>query len=332
MELGRRAALAIENARLYREAQDANRAKDHFITVISHELRNPLAPILAGVDMLRHLVTEDGRLRRTLEIIDRNARLQARLVNDLLDLSRVARGKIELRCVPVALDTIVRSAIQGQQSDLADARLSLHVDLQSGLWVNGDADRLQQVVMNLLSNAIKFTPAGGEIRVSCRAQDPGTRIAVEDTDRHRAGSFPAFRMFEQGKWERVPDGDSPGPGEGARGEAWGSVTAESTSGEGKPLHGRAPLIPSETASADNKLQQAPDRLRVLLVEGIQTRARSWDSTRSSATPSRRPQAARKSSTGGRAPRPHPGRRRLPGMDGYEFLKRARACPMQRCLL
>jgi len=337
MELGRRAALAIENARLYREAQDANRAKDHFITVISHELRNPLAPILAGVDMLRHLVTEDGRLRRTLEIIDRNARLQARLVNDLLDLSRVARGKIELRCVPVALDTIVRSAIQGQQSDLADARLSLHVDLQSGLWVNGDADRLQQVVMNLLSNAIKFTPAGGEIRVSCRAQDPGhARIVVEDTG---IGIAPEqlprlFRMFEQGKMDKHK-GAGMGIGlalvKALVERHGGSVTAESEGpGKGSRFTVELPLIPApETASADNRLQQAPDHLRVLLVEGdpdtreILVTALGIVGYSVTSAPSGEEALER-------AREERPGLILadvdLPGMDGYEFLKRARALP------
>ncbi len=168
-ELARRAAVGLDNARLYAEACAANAAKDQFLAVLSHELRNPLAPILAGVEILRRAAPDDPRVQRTVTVIDRNVKLQARLVSDLLDLSRVRSGKITLQRAPVALDVVVEAAVQTLQPDAREAGLTLNVSTEPGLWVNGDADRLQQVVMNLLANAIKFTPVGGRIRVGAWA-------------------------------------------------------------------------------------------------------------------------------------------------------------------
>ena len=150
-ETARRAAVAVENASLYQEARQANEAKDQFLAVLSHELRNPLASILGGVDILRRTIPQDERSQRAIEIVDRNARLQARLVNDLLDLSRIARGMIQLQRAPIALSDVVDAAVQGARGDAEDAGLSLSADAVPGLWVHGDLDRLQQVVGNLLS-------------------------------------------------------------------------------------------------------------------------------------------------------------------------------------
>ncbi|HEX2999610.1 MAG TPA: GAF domain-containing protein, partial [Armatimonadota bacterium] len=205
-EVAQRASLAVDNARLYHQAQEANAAKDQFVTLISHELRNPLAPILTGVEILRRGIPDNPRLQHTVEIIERNAKLQSRLVNDLLDLSRIARGKIELQIAPLALDAVVQAATQAYLPETEKEGLTLQVNTQPDLWVHGDFDRLQQVVMNLISNAVKFTAPGGEIRVTLERlpdipQAPGiARIVVEDTGIGISSEVlpKLFQMFQQG--------------------------------------------------------------------------------------------------------------------------------------
>lgn len=179
---------------------DLVESKDQFIALISHELRNPLSPILAGVEVLRRLVPLQERAQRTLAIIERNAKLQARLVNDLLDLSRISRGKIQLQRVPVALDAVVRAAVQAQQCDAEAARVRVRMDGNESLWVLGDFDRLTQIVVNLLSNAVKFTLAGGEVKVTCRASEGQGQILVEDTGIGIDGTLMPhlFELFKQG--------------------------------------------------------------------------------------------------------------------------------------
>lgn len=200
-DLGRRAGQAMENARLYTEAQQANAAKDQFIAMLSHELRNPLAPILAGIEILRRTVPDVQPAQRTLEVIDRNVKLQARLIDDLLDLSRIARGQLDIKPLPVMLDPIVDAALQAQAREIRNANLVLTASVARGLRVMGDPDRLQQVVMNLLANAAKFTPAGGNVWVTLRQENGSARLTVEDNG---IGIPPeslsaVFQMFQQGE-------------------------------------------------------------------------------------------------------------------------------------
>jgi len=159
----RRAQQALED--LNAQLQQANEEKDQFVAMISHELRNPLSAVLSGVEVLFRTLPPDAGSRRALEIIQRNATLQKRLVNDLLDLSRLTRDRLPLQHAPVALDSIARSVVTGEEREAARAGLALSVDAGPGLWVLGDADRLQQVLLNLVGNAIKFTPSGGRIDV-----------------------------------------------------------------------------------------------------------------------------------------------------------------------
>ncbi len=229
-DLGRRAGLAIENARLYAEAQQAkaaaeaaNQAKDQFVAIISHELRNPLNAITAGVGFLRQSCAGDRRTERAVEIVERNTALQARLINDLLDLSRLQRGKLQLRHAPLRLDQVVEVAAQAQVPEAAKAGLTLTWNVAPGLLMLGDADRLQQVVMNLLANAIKFTPAGGRVWVEAEeCSERGTApaagrkgcITVVDTG---IGIDPdeldyVFDMFRQGG--AADKGTTPGLGLG----------------------------------------------------------------------------------------------------------------------
>lgn len=154
-----------ELQRINTELRQANRAKDQFVATVSHELRNPLAAIQGGVHALRLTLPAGSRLDRVIEILQRNTALQIRLVNDLLDLSRLTRDKISLQQTPVGLDTIAAAAVSDQRHDAEQAGITLALHAEPGSWVLGDADRLQQVVLNLLSNAIKFTPAGGRVDV-----------------------------------------------------------------------------------------------------------------------------------------------------------------------
>lgn len=191
----------LEVERLNAELQEANATKDQFLAMLSHELRNPLAPILAGVLTLRQRMPDDERTQRTLQIIERNVKLQTRLVDDLLDLSRIARGKLQFHHAPVLLERVVNAAVEDQQGEARKAGLSMVVDITPGLTVIGDFGRLQQAVLNLLTNAIKFSQPGGRIHVTSYAHDAQrARVVVEDTG---IGIDPAFldhifEMFSQG--------------------------------------------------------------------------------------------------------------------------------------
>jgi signal transduction histidine kinase/ActR/RegA family two-component response regulator len=181
-DLAQRAALAADNARLYREAQDASRAKDEFLAVLSHELRTPLTPVLGWVRMLRTGTLKPEAAGRALETVERNTRLQVQLVEDLLDVSRIITGKLRLELRPVALADIVDAALDAVSAAAAQKRITLTRNVAPDVpVVDGDPNRLQQVLGNLLSNAIKFTPEGGRVEVTLVAALPHVRLAVTDT-------------------------------------------------------------------------------------------------------------------------------------------------------
>jgi two-component system CheB/CheR fusion protein len=185
-------------------AEAANHSKDRFLAALSHELRTPLTPVLARVSSLEAEPGLDARLRRELAVVRRNIELEARLIDDLLDLTRIARGKIELRCGDCDLRPVLEHALETcRVQDLAAHGLRLQVELAAGEHpVRADAPRLTQVFWNLLENAVKFTPQGGEIRVRSR-HEPGGLLAVEVSDTG-IGIEPAllprvFDAFEQGE-------------------------------------------------------------------------------------------------------------------------------------
>jgi signal transduction histidine kinase len=205
-EIAQRAALALDNARLYveadqarRDAEQANRAKDEFLAMLGHELRNPLAPIVTAL----HLMSMRGDAATASErrIIARQVAHLSRLVDDLLDVSRITRGKIQLRHELVDLTGVVDKGIELAQPLLDNRERAVDLDLPSEpVHVEGDGVRLAQVVSNLLSNAAKFTPDDGAIRVRVRADGQYAELGIEDEGSGIAPSLlpHVFELFVQG--------------------------------------------------------------------------------------------------------------------------------------
>ena len=158
------------------QAESANQAKDRFLAVLSHELRTPLTPVLAVVSARQGEADLSPQLRQDLEMIHRNVDLQARLIDDLLDLTRITRGKLELSRSDVEVHGLLSSVLEICRSDANAKGLKLVSDLRAmHSWVHGDGARLQQVFWNLLRNAIKFTPAGGTITIRTRTEGLGVK-------------------------------------------------------------------------------------------------------------------------------------------------------------
>jgi PAS domain S-box-containing protein len=204
LALADQCALAIERARLYessvrarREAELASRAKDEFLTVLSHELRTPLTAILGWANILRTRRTDAQTLARALETIERNAKAQAQLIEDILDMSRIVTGKLRLERRPTNPRAVVRAALDVVRPSAEAKHLTLEVIIDEGLGtVMADPDRLQQVAWNLLSNAVKFTPRGGRILISLERRGGSLVLRVSDSGQ---GISPEFlpRVFER---------------------------------------------------------------------------------------------------------------------------------------
>ena len=163
------------------EAESANRIKDEFLAVLSHELRSPLNPILGWTKLLQSGKLDETRKLEALKTIERNAKLQSQLIEDLLDISRIMQGKLTLTSAPVSLTFVISAAVETVQLAAEAKNIGLQLDLDPTASISGDAARLQQVVWNLLTNAVKFTPNGGQIIVELRQLDRLAQIRVIDT-------------------------------------------------------------------------------------------------------------------------------------------------------
>ena len=182
------------------EAERLGRMKDELLATLSHELRTPLNAILGWIGILRGKIDDEPTRRKALVVIDRNARLQAQLINDLLDMNRILSGKLHLTACPTSLASAAQAAIETVQPT-ADARgVALEIDLIPGSGsVYGDADRLQQIVWNILNNAIKFTGRGGTVHVALAREDESFALSVRDTGQGIAPEFLShvFERFRQ---------------------------------------------------------------------------------------------------------------------------------------
>ena len=182
-------AIAIERANLIasiqqqaEQLQQANRIKDEFLAVLSHELRSPLNPILGWSKMLQTGKLDAAKTAQGLSAIERNAKLQAELIEDLLDVSRILQGKLSLKVYPVDLVPTIYAAMETVELAAQAKSIQIQARLESNVGqVLGDANRLQQIIWNLLSNAVKFTSAGGQVNITLECLDDSAQIRVSDT-------------------------------------------------------------------------------------------------------------------------------------------------------
>ncbi|MDD5348678.1 MAG: response regulator [Chthoniobacteraceae bacterium] len=278
-------AAKVSAERAKEAAEEASRAKDHFLAILSHELRTPLTPIMALTSAWEEDESLSGALREDLETIHRNVELEARLVDDLLDVTRIVHGKISLEKTPVDLCEIIRRVVEVCREDLRVRRIRFEVKTEGEPYpILADGTRLQQVFWNLLKNALKFTPEAGSIGIRCRragqnvvaeVTDSGKGIAPEDLTR-------IFNPFEQ--IERRESGAFGGLGLGltlskALVELHGGTIEAKSEGLGKgsafcvtlPLAAEA--APSAPSSAPPATPGGQRGLRILLVEDHEDTAR-----------------------------------------------------------
>jgi signal transduction histidine kinase len=213
-ELAARAAVALENGRLYREAQAASRAKDEFLATVSHELRTPINAVLGWAAMLRTEQLDPSRAAYACEAIERSARAQAQLLEQLLDVSRIVSGKLELQLAPVNIEGIVGAALDAVRPAADDKRVRIATQIDRPIpLIFADPERLQQVVINVLSNAVKFSPEDGVVDVALRRDEGAAQIVISDHgigipgeflpyvfDRLRQGADKSNRGLGLGLW------------------------------------------------------------------------------------------------------------------------------------
>ncbi|MBD3883702.1 GAF domain-containing protein [Phormidium tenue FACHB-886] len=200
LALSRQCAQAISRAQLYEaernaraEAEQASRVKDEFLAVLSHELRTPLNPILGWSKLLQNQQHNPVTLARGLQTIERNAKLQTQLIEDLLDVSRVLQGKLNLDITSVDLKSTIEAAMETVRLAAEVKAIQLQTRFAPNVgYISGDAGRLQQVVWNLLSNAVKFTPQGGQVQITLEQIDSQAQIQVSDTGQ---GITPEFLPY-----------------------------------------------------------------------------------------------------------------------------------------
>jgi len=188
-QLAHMASVAVQNT-VFAEEREANAFKDEFLATVSHELRTPLSAIVTWARLLRDRSLDPAAMARGLDVIDRNARAQTRLVDDLLDMSRIMTGKLRLDARPVDVRSVIGNVLESSRADAEKRQVELcWQEPRFPAIVLGDPDRLQQIVANLLTNAMKFTPRGGRIDVSIGEHGQDVEIRVHDTG---SGIDPAF--------------------------------------------------------------------------------------------------------------------------------------------
>lgn len=269
----------LEQEQAAREAaENANRIKDEFLAVLSHELRSPLNPILGWSRLLQTRRLDEAQTTDALKVIERNARLQAELIEDLLDVSRILQGKLSLNVSPVVLTTIIQAAIETVRL-AADAKtIQIQTLLEPNVrHVAGDANRLQQVVWNLLSNAVKFTPPQGRVDIRLEQLNAQAQITVADTGKGIAPDFLpyVFDYFRQAEGATTRSVGGLGLGLAIVRQLvelhGGTIRAESPGvGQGATFTVRLPLMPTQPTvnevSQSSELRLNLDGINVLVVD------------------------------------------------------------------
>ncbi len=263
------------------EAEIANRMKDEFLATLSHELRTPLNAIVGWAGMLRAGRLDADATPHAIEIIDRNARVQAQLIDDILDVSRIVSGKVRLDLRPINLREVIYAAVESIKPAADSKRVNLEVIVDpKGGPVSGDPDRIQQIVWNLLSNAIKFTPAGGAVSLHVRNSETHVEIRVEDTGEGISSGFlpHVFERFRQADGSLTRQHKGLGLGLAIVRHLvelhGGSVSAESEGrGKGATFKVALPLLTGSTESVPKPLESLASEnplvlegLRILLID------------------------------------------------------------------
>ncbi len=196
-DLAHRAALALDNSRLYLESQNANHAKDEFLAMVSHELRTPLNSILGWAGMLRDGKLDSTDIQRGIETIERNAKTQVQLIEDLLDVSRIVVNKLRLSIGTVEMEPVIAAAVDAVRpmAQVKGIQIESSIDRSTGP-ISGDPVRLQQVIWNLLSNAIKFSPQNGRVEVALRRTQSHIQVRVSDSGKGISSEFLPY-VFER---------------------------------------------------------------------------------------------------------------------------------------
>src|SRR5687768_8664713 len=273
-----RGQLLVRAERARAEAEAANRIKDEFLATLSHELRTPLTSLLGWSSVLREARRDEKVLNQGLEAIDRNARVQAQLIDDLLDVSRIVSGKLNLEVRPLDICSVTRAAINVVRP-AADAKgITLDYYAEPGLGaISADSARLHQIIWNLLSNAVKFTPRGGKIAIRIEQEAAHAKVTVHDTGQ---GIDPEFlpRVFD--RFRQADSSTTRSFGGLGLGLAivrhlielhGGTVSAESEGvGKGATFFARFPLITERAEPVAHDVGSGEirslDGLRVLLVD------------------------------------------------------------------
>ena len=284
------AGAALGTADLYgretasrRRAEEADRRKDEFIAILAHELRNPLAPIRNSLEILRLAGTDPRTVDRARAMMDRQVAHLSRMVDDLLDASRITLGKVPLRAERVDLAGVARHVVADRRAEAEAKAVALDARIPAAVWANGDPTRLAQVLDNLVTNALKFTPPGGRVEVCLEAGDGRVTMTVRDTG---AGIGPdmlprLFQTFAQA--DRTLDRSGGGLGLGLAivkglAELHGGTARAESAGLGRgatftvtlPTRAEAPAL----SGPPPQTRPAPRRLRVLIVEDNQDAADS----------------------------------------------------------
>jgi len=328
-----------ELTRLNAELAEANRAKDVFLATLSHELRTPLTPVVGWIKLLRSGALDAKSISQALDAIERNAWLQARLIDDLLDTSRIATGKLQFEPRPIDLNIAVKASLETVRALAASRDIELTINMSPAtVVVMGEPVRLQQIVWNLISNAIKFTEPHGKVTVTTDSEGAEARVIVEDTGVGIAPDFlpHVFDRFRQadGSTSRRHGGlglglaiaDALAKMHGGRLEAMSEGI-----GKGARFTFRVGLVAAETAApkeAEKKLRSL-NGLDVLVVEDSEDTLTLLSTIfqREGATVMRATSAA-EALNAARSKRPHVvvSDIGMPDIDGYEFLKQLRQIP------